>query len=406
MDDEQNNDLIARARAFASEAHQRIDQRRKYSGQPYATHLKAVADVVAGVTDSPAAVAAAWLHDIVEDTPATIEDIAGGFGAEVAQLVNALTDVSRPSDGNRKQRKAIDREHLASASPLAKTIKLADLIDNCADICRHDPRFGRVFLDELALLLPVLREGEPRLLRRAEKLLATWQKTFSKQGLAHADPDAGGNSLGPYQQRALEHLYRRFLAADLGNPHGRPSHPSASQIVCPEASLIDVVKILTRRRQCLIKNEDGWLKIVREDFSSPIARMWLFGIITSIELDMKWHIQNLADGEWPTALSPERLAHAQALQQERHRRKQTCDLMDCLQLADLLTILLEIKGFLSQSGFQSKNAVKRVFNDLEMLRNYLAHSQPIGHESWTSIARLARHIDAHKPIAGVNYGRN
>ncbi|MBV5337751.1 MAG: bifunctional (p)ppGpp synthetase/guanosine-3',5'-bis(diphosphate) 3'-pyrophosphohydrolase, partial [Deltaproteobacteria bacterium] len=156
---------------------------------------------------------------------------------------------------------------------------------------------------------------------------------------------------------------------------------------------IDVVKVLTRHRQCLVEQKNGWLRIVREDFSSPIARMWLFGIITSIELDMKWHIQKLTDAEWRAALTPDRIAGAQSLLQERQRRKQTCDLLDCLQLADLLTILLNGKGFLSQSGFKSKNAVKRVFNDLEMLRNYLAHSQRIGHESWASIARLARHIE-------------
>lgn len=392
MDMVQNSDLIDRARIFANEAHQRIDQRRKYSGQPYAAHLKAVADIVTSVTDSPAAVAAAWLHDVVEDTPATIEDIASTFGPEIAELVNALTDISRPSDGNRKQRKDIDRGHLAKASPLAKTIKLADLIDNCADICRHDPRFGRVFLDEMALLLPVLKEGEPRLLRRAERLVATWQKTFSKQCLAQAIPETASNDLGPHQQRAIEHLHSRFFAADLGKAHGKPRLPSASQIVSPNASLIDVVKVLTRHRQCLIEQDNGWKRIVREDFSSPIARMWLFGIITSIELDMKWHIQNQADNEWQTALTSDRLAHAQALLVERQRRKQRCDLLDCLQLADLLTILLNGKGFLRETGFQSKNAVKRVFNDLEMLRNYLAHSQPISHDSWPSIARLARHL--------------
>lgn len=392
MNSDQNDNLTDRARIFASEAHQRIDQRRRYSGQPYATHLKAVADTVASVTDSPAAIAAAWLHDIVEDTPATIEDIASAFGSEVAELVNALTDISRPSDGNRKQRKAVDREHLAKASPAVKTIKLADLIDNCADICRHDPRFGRVFLDEMALLMPVLQEGEPRLLRRANKLIANWQRTFSKQGLIQATPDTDSGALGPHQQRAHEHLLRRFFAADLGNPHGEPRLPSASQIVQPEASLIDVVKVLTRHRQCLIDQENGWLRIVREDFSSPVARMWLFGIITSIELDMKWHIRNQTDAEWQTALTQERLAHAQALLAERQRCKQSSELLDCLQLADLLTILLNGKGFLGESGFQSKSAVKRVFNDLEMLRNYLAHSQPIGHESWTSIARLARHL--------------
>ena len=47
----------------------------------------------------------------------------------MAYLVDCLTDVSKPSDGNRAVRKEIDRQHLAKASPKAKTIKLADLID-------------------------------------------------------------------------------------------------------------------------------------------------------------------------------------------------------------------------------------------------------------------------------------
>lgn len=394
-----NKDLIDRARTFAIEAHERIDQRRKYSGQPYAEHLKAVASLVAEASDSQAAVAAAWLHDVVEDTAATIEDVAASFGNEVAELVKALTDISRPSDGNRQQRKAVDRAHLANASALAKTVKLADLIDNCADICRHDPGFGRVFLEETALLLPVLREGDPRLLQQAEKLLATWQKKYSRQGLAQADSTSSSNSLGPHQRRILEYLHGRFCAADLGNAIVQPRHAIASQVVAAEASLIDVVKVLTRHRLCIITLETGWQRIVREDFGNPVARMWLFGIISAIELDMKWHIQNLASqGDWQTALTPERLSLAEKLLRERLRRKQKCNLFDCLQLADLLGILLNTSGFLSESGFQSKKAIKRVFCDLETLRNYLAHSQPIGDESWASIARLAQHIDLYKPL--------
>lgn len=394
-----DEDLIDRARAFAIDAHERIDQRRKYSGQPYAEHLKAVASLVAETSDSPAAVAAAWLHDVVEDTAATIEDVAASFGNEVTELVNALTDISRPSDGNRQQRKAVDRAHLATASPLAKTIKLADLIDNCADICHHDPRFGRIFLNEAALLLPVLQEGAPRLLHRAEKLLSTWQKTFSRRGLAQIDSASAANSLGPHQRRILKHLHGRFSAADLSNAIVQPRHAMGTQVVAAEAPLIEVVKVLTRHRQCIVRQEAGWERIVREDFGNPIARMWLFGIITAIELDMKWHIQKLAvQSDWQTALPPERLAQAEQLLQERLRRKQNCNLFDCLQLADLLGILLNTSGFLSESGFQSKKAIKRVFGDLEMLRNYLAHSQPIGHESWASIARLAHHIDLYRPL--------
>ena len=54
--------------------------------------------------------AAAWLHDVVEDTPATFEELEREFGPEVTRLVRELTEVSRsPSDGNRAARKAIDR---------------------------------------------------------------------------------------------------------------------------------------------------------------------------------------------------------------------------------------------------------------------------------------------------------
>jgi hypothetical protein len=165
------SNLVTRAREFATTAHRRIDQRRKYSNQPYDTHLHAVAKIVSEVLDDDEAVAAAWLHDTLEDTPATYEDIEENFGEAVATLVAELTDSSLPSDGNRAVRKAIDRARLARASPRAKTVKLADLIDNCRDIVSHDARFGRVFVTEASLLLEVLEGGEPRLLARARKLM-------------------------------------------------------------------------------------------------------------------------------------------------------------------------------------------------------------------------------------------
>ena len=155
--------LSERARDYAISAHARINQLRKYTFQPYDVHLKAVAELVAMVTDDQEIIAAAWLHDTVEDTPATFEDIESKFGQGVCRLVMDLTDISRPADGNRMTRKEIDRDHTALASSRAKTIKLADLIDNCLDICRHDPKFGALFLQEMVDLLTVLHEGDQRL---------------------------------------------------------------------------------------------------------------------------------------------------------------------------------------------------------------------------------------------------
>ena len=97
------NDLVDRARLFATSAHKRIGHQRKYSNQPYQVHLQAVAKLVASVSDDPEMIAAAWLHDTVEDTPATLDDISGNFGEAVAELVENLTDVSKPSDGTIRQ---------------------------------------------------------------------------------------------------------------------------------------------------------------------------------------------------------------------------------------------------------------------------------------------------------------
>ena len=68
------------------------------------------------VTDDEETIAAAWLHDTVEDTPATFEDIERDFGHGVKALVMELTDISRPGDGNRALRKEIDLDHTAMAS--------------------------------------------------------------------------------------------------------------------------------------------------------------------------------------------------------------------------------------------------------------------------------------------------
>lgn len=164
--------LIEKARVFATTAHAAVGQRRKYSGERYISHPAAVARLVQSVPHTPEMVAAAWLHDVVEDTQVTTDQILAEFGARVADLVFFLTDVSRPEDGNRAARKAIDLAHTAQASPSAQTIKLADLLDNTSSIVANDPSFAKVYLREKAALLAVLTAGDPALLDSAHRSLA------------------------------------------------------------------------------------------------------------------------------------------------------------------------------------------------------------------------------------------
>lgn len=173
--------LEDRALAFATAAHG--EQKRKYTGAPYIEHPIRVAELVRGAGGTEEMIAAAYLHDVVEDVSLEKIKEAGAlqnyvlvlvptserdakltyirfiFGHIIASLVEMVTDISLPGDGNRKARKQKDLEHLAQASPEGKTIKLADLIDNSKDIAKNDPDFAKVYMREKAALLPHLSEG-------------------------------------------------------------------------------------------------------------------------------------------------------------------------------------------------------------------------------------------------------
>lgn len=159
------NELVARADAFAALAHGSVNQVRKYTNEPYIVHPRAVAALVRQVPHTDTMVCAALLHDVVEDTPVTLDDVRRGFGDEVAAIVDALTE--RRIAGNRSARKECEAARLARASSAAKTVKLADLIDNCESIVAGDAGFARLFLAEMQRLLFALEGGDPRLLARA-----------------------------------------------------------------------------------------------------------------------------------------------------------------------------------------------------------------------------------------------
>lgn len=165
--------LIDAAFEFALKAHD--GQLRKYTNEPYINHPIEVAQIVSGVTSDHECICAAFLHDVIEDCGVTNEDLIGaGFGEEIIDLVWQLTDVSKPEDGNRANRKALDREHIANASPKAKTVKLADLLSNTRSIVKHDADFAKVYMAEKKLLLEVLKEGHPSLYFRASLFVSAY----------------------------------------------------------------------------------------------------------------------------------------------------------------------------------------------------------------------------------------
>lgn len=167
---------ILHAMMFAKKAHSK--QKRKYTNEPYIVHPFAVAGLVTSTTTDTDIIIAAYLHDVVEDTGCDNGDIEAHFGVDVANLVYWVTKKSKRSDGNRKMRVAIDLDHLSKAPPEAKTIKLADIIDNLKNVAVLDPEFASIYMNEKAEALKVLGEGDKDLYYIAQTLILN----FCKQG--------------------------------------------------------------------------------------------------------------------------------------------------------------------------------------------------------------------------------
>ena len=129
--------LLTRALAFA--AHKHRDQRRKdEEASPYINHPIALAEVLVheGGIDDPVVLAAALLHDTLEDTETTRDELRAAFGEEIAAIVAEVSDDKTLEKAERKQ---LQIEHASALSPGARLVKLADKTCNLRDVADRPP---------------------------------------------------------------------------------------------------------------------------------------------------------------------------------------------------------------------------------------------------------------------------
>ena len=169
--------LLLEALAFA--AHKHRDQRRKDAeASPYINHPIALADVLVnegGVTDVEV-ICAALLHDTVEDTATTHEELVNAFGSRIARIVAEVTDDTSLA---KEERKRLQIEHAASLSHEARLVKLADKICNLRDVAERPPakwdrQRQREYFDWAKRVIDRLRGANPR-------LEAAFDAVFSKR---------------------------------------------------------------------------------------------------------------------------------------------------------------------------------------------------------------------------------
>lgn len=150
--------IVDMAKAFAIAAHEAVQQKRKYTGDPYYRHPLEVLDILCQYYDpTPEQQCAALLHDVVEDTGVTLEVIRQLFGAEVTRLVEDLTDVP-VSAGSRRERNLMNKIRLANASFSVQIIKCSDTISNSRSIVAGDKDFAYVYIPEKLASLVVMRD--------------------------------------------------------------------------------------------------------------------------------------------------------------------------------------------------------------------------------------------------------
>lgn len=157
---------VLRALSFAAEKH-RHQRRKDREASPYINHPIDLAHILvneAGVTDT-AVVIAAILHDTVEDTATTSEELSQAFGAEIAAIVAEVTDDKALP---KEERKRLQELHAPHSSPAAQLVKLADKISNLRDLTRSPPATWdlerrRAYFEWARRVVDGLRGRHPRL---------------------------------------------------------------------------------------------------------------------------------------------------------------------------------------------------------------------------------------------------
>ena len=221
-----DEDLLRRAYEFAREAHSGAS---RASGQPYISHPVEVATVLAEIGLDDRALAAALLHDVIEDTPVSLAEVRKQFGEEVAGLVNGVTKLSRIDFRTQRERQAqsLRKMLLAVARDLRVIlIKLADRLHNMRTLKSLPPERRRDIAQEtLQIFAPIAHR------------LGVWRLKWELEDLAlrYSDPRAYHRIVRQVAKtredrertvhQAIAQLQERLdqvgIKADI---HGRPKH--------------------------------------------------------------------------------------------------------------------------------------------------------------------------------------
>lgn len=184
-------EILQFVRDYADKAHG--TQLRKYTGERYIGHPVRVVQILRPYFSDATILAAALLHDVLEDTPITAPDMKRMLdnimneddASRTLSLVVELTDIFVKKDYprlNRQDRKEKEALRLSKVSSDAQSIKYADIIDNVTDIMGQDTDFAPVFVREAKRILIAMKDGHPELRNRAMNIVDTFLDEINRGG--------------------------------------------------------------------------------------------------------------------------------------------------------------------------------------------------------------------------------
>jgi hypothetical protein len=163
----------------------------------------------------------------------------------------------------------------------------------------------------------------------------------------------------------------------------------------PLANLLSIFR--TRERAFVLVGQHVRGIITRADLSKPPVRVYLFGLISLLDMHLTYWVSKLyPDGTWREAVSGPRLAKAEKLLADRQSRRQQTNLVDCLQFCDKRDLILARDDLRDSLGLGQKTAAQKLLVKAEKLRDLLAHSQKDLTEgsSWVELVDLVELVEA------------
>jgi hypothetical protein len=190
--------------------------------------------------------------------------------------------------------------------------------------------------------------------------------------------------------------YARLSKKDKGLLYEHKASFKRDEILIENTPLTEAVHHLAKTPYIFVKTSNGVVGIVtRADLYKPAIRIWLYGLISILEIHMLELIRKtFPDGEWKTCLSGKRQRKMLNTYEDRRTHNEEIEKIYCTEFCDKRTIIEKSEVAFKATGFKSKAEFSENLKEIEMMRNEIAHSCKVSKTQWKIVSKLCKKIES------------